>query len=110
MNELIAMAIVCGTLVLLAAMGAVFYLASRLVDTNRHLLGQNANTMRHALAINEDCREFERIRNESDLKPRATPRIPAAAFRQEQESLPVDGQIPIGENGEMNYTQFERGG
>lgn len=100
---------IVGCIGFVALVALVFYLASLLARTNGHLLRQNELTMRHALAINEDCREFERIRVDAALRPPHVPRAPASAFRTEPDPLPIDGQIPISENGEVDYVALERG-
>lgn len=112
MNELIGLAIVCGTFVLLGAFGLIFYLVRWLANTSQHQSTQNVEVMRHALAINSDCREFERIRFSRDTAPSTfKPPAPVDPFRSDPNGVQVDGAIPVGENGAMTggYSRFERG-
>lgn len=105
---MIEFGIVFGFLVVLALLAAIFYLSHRLVRTNQSLLASNESVMRHALAINADAREFERIRFNADNAPqRPMPTVPLDT----RPSIPaIDGMIPVGENGQMDYAAFERGG
>jgi hypothetical protein len=65
---MIELAIVCGTLVLLLSLAAVFYLAKSLADTNKQVLGFASKTLDSALAINADAREFNRARIEAEQR------------------------------------------